>query len=74
MHGTAIIKEWESQKPDNVYDIHVNMDAVAFVEDLPNMKDVFLATFICGKSMYIDAHTYDQMARWIDERHPNREE
>lgn len=71
MFGGKIIKEWEPQTVDNVHDIHVNMDSVAYVERPKNLNDVYRATFVNGRSIYIDAYTYNQMSRWIDERYPN---
>ena len=73
MTGGRIIEEWKEPTGDNVHDIHVNMDSVAYVERPKNLDGVYTATFISGKSIYIDAYTYNQMARWIDERHPNYE-
>lgn len=73
MYGGEIIEEWKEPTGDNVHDIHVNMDSVAYVERLKNLDGVCIATFVSGKSIYIDEYTYNQMSRWIDERHPNYE-
>ena len=73
MYGGKIIKWWEEHIGDNVHDIHVNMDSVAYVENPKNSNDVYKATFVNGKSICIDSYTYNQMARWINERYPNYE-
>jgi hypothetical protein len=73
MYGGKIIEEWKKPIGDNVHDIHVNMDSVAYVERPKNLNDVYIATFVNGKSIYIDAYTYNQMSRWIDERYLNYE-
>lgn len=73
MYGCKIIEEWKEPNGDNVHDIHVNMDSVAYVERLKNLDGVYIATFVSGKSIYIDSYTYNQMTRWITERYPNYE-
>ena len=73
MYGCKIIEEWKEPTGDNVHDIHVNMNSVAYVERLKNLDGVYVATFVSGKSIYIDAYTYNQMSRWIMERYPNYE-
>lgn len=73
MYGGKIIEEWKELTVDNVHDIHVNMNSVAYVERPKNLDGVYIATFISGESVYIDAYTYNQMSRLIDERHPNYE-
>lgn len=72
MYGVKIIEEWKEPTGDNVHDIHVNMDSVAYVEST-NMKGVYCATFVGGKSIYIDSYTFNQMVRWLTERYPNYE-
>lgn len=73
MYGSKIVEEWKPQTHDNVHDIHINMDSVAYVERSRSLNGMYIATFVSGKSIYIDAYTYNQMARWIDERYPNYE-
>ncbi len=73
MYGNKIIEEWKERTGDNVHDIHVNMDSVAYIERPKNLDGVYIATFVSGKSIYIDAYTYNQMSRWIRERYPNYE-
>lgn len=71
MYGSKIIEEWKKPIGDNAHDIHVNMDSVAYVERPKNLDGVYIATFVSGKSIYIDAYTFNQMSRWIMERYPN---
>ena len=73
MYGSKIIEEWKEPTGDNVHDIHVNMDSVAYVERPKNLNGVYIATFVSGRSIYIDSYTFNQMSRWIMERYPNYE-
>ena len=73
MYGSKIIEEWKEPTGDNIHDIHVNMNKVAYVERSDVSDGMYTATFVSGKSIFIDAYTYNQMARWIDERYPNYE-
>ena len=73
MNGSRIIEEWKEPTGDNLHNIQVNMDSVAYVERPKNLKGVYVATFVNGQSIYIDAYTFNQMSRWLMEKYPNYE-
>lgn len=73
MNGSRIIEEWKEPTGDNLHSIRVNMDSVAYVECPKNLKGVYIATFVSGQSIYVDAYTFNQMSRWLMERYPNYE-